>query len=245
MRFTVTTLLGAGRCTPSNASWQYVDTPETCRIYYIHSGRATFLHGEEKLPLTAGKLYFLPPRLPFCAVQSDIDPMNHTFFDFFLHPQVVSEEIVVLDCVEHPELSSLITAANCMLEERCIQHSDEARRKDSPLISCLETILNRITDLHALKTVDDPVILAALDLIAENYAASISVHSIAEQLGYCTDHFIRRFQKAMGVTPYQYMKSLKLHDARLLRQEGLTLREVAAKTGYGSDSTISRLLSHM
>lgn len=111
MKYEITHLFGAGRVTLKPDGWSFIDTPETCRIYYVHSGDAVFLRGVERIPLTAGHMYFIPPRLPFQAEQDIDSPMDHTFFDFSMRPQVVSDEIIALDSDSFPELIILIAAA--------------------------------------------------------------------------------------------------------------------------------------
>lgn len=247
VKYEVTTLFGAGRSTPSPDDWYYIDTPETCRVYYVHSGSAIFMKGEEKKPLTAGKLYFLPPRLPFRAVQNRESPMNHTHFDFIMHPQVVSEEIVEIDCGEYPELAALIQAADLMLKRgvsfvRDAENPSAGTRRYLPITGCLETIMNIIAEIHALKTVDDPDILTALDIMESGYSSGLSIGEIAERLGYNTDYFIRKFKKAMGTTPHAYIKALRLHEAELLRRSGKTLAETAVRIGYADPASLAHAM---
>ena len=92
--------------------------------------------------------------------------------------------------------------------------------------------------MNELKTVDDPTILSALDIIENGYMNGITVTDVALRLGYDTDHFIKKFRKAMGTTPYAYIKALKLHEAEMLRRNGFTMAQAAERTGYSTPESL-------
>ena len=179
-------------------------------------------------------MYFIPPRLPFAAEQDISSPMDHTFFDFSMRPQVVSKEIIALNGESYPELGLLVRAAERMTGRDIPYGTSEY----TPLIGCIETIVNVISGLNELKTVDDPTILSALDIIENGYMNGITVTDVALRLGYDTDHFIKKFRKAMGTTPYAYIKALKLHEAEMLRRNGFTMAQAAERTGYSTPAAL-------
>lgn len=160
--------------------------------------------------------------------------MDHTYFDFSMRPQVVSEEIIELDGGSLPELGLLVGAAERLLARGI----DPAGTEYTPLIGCIETIVNIISGLNELRTVDDPMILSALDIIEAEYTDRITVTDVAVRLGYDPDHFIRKFRRAMGTTPYAYIKALRLHAAEMLRRNGSTLAEAAEMTGYSTPESL-------
>ncbi len=234
VKYEITRLFGAGRVTPEPDGWSFIDTPETCRIYYVHSGSAVFHRGDERIPLTAGHMYFIPPRLPFRAEQDISSPMDHTFFDFSMRPQVVSEEIIVLDGESYPELGLLVRAAERMIRGDIPYGPSEY----TPLIGCIETMVNVISEVSEFRTVDDPAILSALDIIESGYMSGITVTDVALRLGYAPDHFIKKFRRAMGTTPYAYIKALRLREAEMLRRNGFTMAQAAERTGYSTPESL-------
>jgi transcriptional regulator GlxA family with amidase domain len=64
----------------------------------------------------------------------------------------------------------------------------------------------------------------------------ITVEMLADKCNMNRDTFIRKFTKIMGITPYAYLKNLRLRTAKILKRNGLPLSEIASLTGY-SDST--------
>ena len=75
-------LIGAGTHFTVSKDWNFVDTVQTCRIYYVHDGQASYHYNTELITLQKGYLYFFPPNLPFQAYSDLKNPLTHTFFDF-------------------------------------------------------------------------------------------------------------------------------------------------------------------
>ena len=239
MKYETALLFGAGKSTPSPDSWYLIDTPETCRIYYVHSGHASFLRGRKSFELSEGNLYFFPPALPFHAVQDRSSPMLHTYFDFVIRPYTVSAAPITVNCSARPELTALIRAADVLMETHPEYRS--TTRGYNPLIGCLDAILN-LMPLPEAVSVDDEKILAALDLMNGICESGLSVTEIAAKLGYNTDYFIRKFRASTGITPYAYIKSIRLSFAAKMRKEGMTMSEIAAKTGYSDAAALSKAI---
>jgi hypothetical protein len=56
------------------------------------------------------------------------------------------------------------------------------------------------------------------------------------------DHFIRRFRRAMGQTPYAYLRTYRLALAKQAIASGNTLTQAAEKVGYQNAASLSRAL---
>lgn len=79
----------------------------------------------------------------------------------------------------------------------------------------------------------DEDILQAQLWLQNNIHRSISVTDMAQQFGMSTRNFSRRFKTAIGKTPIQYLKELRLHIAQdLLQSSNLSIGEIAYKVGY-------------
>ena len=239
MKYETALLFGAGKTMPPSEKWFIIDTPETCRVYYVHSGRAYFLSGKKTFPLSEGSLYFFPPQLPFHVAQDKISPMLHTYFDFVMCPYTVSAEPVAVNCAEHPELTALVRAADILMETH--PEYKATSHVYTPLIGCLDTILN-LLPLPKSSTVDDKNILAALDMMNRVCETNLTVAEIAAKLGYNIDYFIRKFRTTTGITPYAYIKSIKLGSAAKMRDEGMKLSDIAARTGYSDAAALSKAI---
>ncbi|MEA3117948.1 MAG: hypothetical protein QOI13_1218 [Paraburkholderia sp.] len=81
----------------------------------------------------------------------------------------------------------------------------------------------------------------SLRLIHAGYAQSLDVTQLAEEAGMSVPSFHSHFKAITQVSPMQYVKSTRLHQARLLmvRQE-LTAEAASHAVGYTSPSQFSR-----
>lgn len=81
----------------------------------------------------------------------------------------------------------------------------------------------------------------SLRLIHARYAQSLDVTQLAEEAGMSVPSFHSHFKAVTQVSPMQYVKSTRLHQARLLMvREALTAEVAAHAVGYTSPSQFSR-----
>ena len=84
-------------------------------------------------------------------------------------------------------------------------------------------------------------IAKALSRIHTNYADVLEVGNLAKEAGMSTPAFHVHFKSVTQTTPIQYIKSTRLHHARLLMiRNGLTAAAAASRVGYESPSQFSR-----
>ena len=77
--------------------------------------------------------------------------------------------------------------------------------------------------------------------LRENYGSEIAVADLARAVGMSVPSYHVHFKHLTGSTPMQYVKAMRLHEARLMiaRQSG-TIADVAASVGYISPAQFSR-----
>ncbi|GES46522.1 transcriptional regulator [Rhizobium dioscoreae] len=84
-------------------------------------------------------------------------------------------------------------------------------------------------------------IMRSLAQLRETYNSEISVAALAREVGMSVPSYHVHFKALTGSSPIQYVKAMRLHEARLMiaRQNG-TIAEVAASVGYASAAQFSR-----
>jgi AraC-like DNA-binding protein len=81
----------------------------------------------------------------------------------------------------------------------------------------------------------------SLRLIHANYAESLDVTKLAQEAGMSVPSFHSHFKAITKVSPMQYVKSTRLHQARLLMvRQDLTADAASHAVGYTSPSQFSR-----
>ena len=81
----------------------------------------------------------------------------------------------------------------------------------------------------------------AVRWITEHYAEPFRVEELADSCGFSTSAFHRKFQAVTALSPIQFQKQIRLHQARLLLMSGdLDVTTVAHRVGYDSGTQFNR-----
>jgi AraC-like DNA-binding protein len=81
----------------------------------------------------------------------------------------------------------------------------------------------------------------AVDWLKENYAKQVKVEGLARQSGMSVSTFHHHFRAVTAMTPLQFQKWLRLHEARrLMLTESQDATTAALQVGYESPSQFSR-----
>jgi AraC-like DNA-binding protein len=81
----------------------------------------------------------------------------------------------------------------------------------------------------------------AIDLLRTRFAESLSIDELAGVAHMSASTFHHRFKEVTAMTPVQFQKQLRLHEARrLMLIEGLEASSAAHRVGYESPSQFSR-----
>ena len=88
----------------------------------------------------------------------------------------------------------------------------------------------------------DAIIEQAQQFIHENYKTPLSIAQLADELHLGERTFLRRFKKAAGMTPSEYVQKVRIEAAKQrLEQTRLSIDEITWEVGY-TDSTAFRRL---
>ena len=74
----------------------------------------------------------------------------------------------------------------------------------------------------------------------ENLSKPLDVPRLADRVSMSERTFLRKFTKSVGETPAHFVETLRLDQTRSLLAAGLSLKEIAAKTGYLTAAQLSK-----
>lgn len=81
------------------------------------------------------------------------------------------------------------------------------------------------------------LVIRTIEYLEIHYSRPIRLEDIGESLHLSVEHIIRIFREETGMTPYQYLKQLRLRRAcTLLTESDMSIGEIAAAVGYQSVS---------
>ena len=218
------------------------------RLYHIHSGTGGCYHNGTHYTFLAGHLYFIPFTRHFEPYSDPADPILHTYADFERIPPIPCDRILSAD----PAADELAMAALAVFDAGGRQvghlHGADLQRAENESLwrLCAESILyltSFIAKENGILEIRDPVVLKVLETLHASIGEPLSVSQLAADCYLSSDSLIRRFSKAVGMTPYAYFKELRLHTALCLRAEGMDLATIAIKTGYADPSSLLHAMS--
>jgi transcriptional regulator GlxA family with amidase domain len=76
--------------------------------------------------------------------------------------------------------------------------------------------------------------------IAENLGRDLSVAALADAASMSERSFIRRYREATGMTPARGIERIRVEAARQALEQGLPVKRVAPRCGFGSEETMRR-----
>lgn len=80
-----------------------------------------------------------------------------------------------------------------------------------------------------------------ISYMEQHFADSITLTELAKMMNVSVRHFTRLFEKMYHISPGNYLKQLRIQYACvLLKDRGLTIAEVAGRTGYGDSNYFAR-----
>lgn len=113
----------------------------------------------------------------------------------------------------------------------------------SQLLNILTMAIREMPDARSVA--DSPLKVSALrrtlEYLAKNYMENISLKTCAEELGYNEAYLSSMFKRRTGTSLHNYILDLRINQAEwLLKNEDITIAEVAEKSGFASVKTFHR-----
>jgi transcriptional regulator GlxA family with amidase domain len=112
----------------------------------------------------------------------------------------------------------------------------------SLLIDPSRTSQASYTIFNVHKSHGDDGVLKAQEWLESHLMDKVSMEDLARNVGISTRHFIRRFKKATGESPVNYLQQLRIETAKnILETKNATVDEIAQNIGYENSSTFRKL----
>lgn len=212
--------------------WFYNPDYLVDRIYYIVSGTAYY---KNTIRLKAGYLYIFKASPDFCVSQDEKDPVDHVYFDFSTHYDLISSDYVEINPQIDIRLTSIISAIK--------EDFANPPHQENIAKSYLEILF------YYLKDYLNPYLLAEegyseitktmLYMIHNKPINELTVNHLADDLNNNVNHIIRCFKKDVGITPHKYISIMKRNLAIAYLRQGMSKTEIAFNLGFTSLSAFS------
>lgn len=115
-----------------------------------------------------------------------------------------------------------------------------ARLLEVLLIEALRSLTASDTTPGLVRALSDARLAAALRAMHGAPAHAWTIDALAKEAALSRSSFFARFNRAMGVTPMEYLLAWRMALAKtLLSEQGLGVAQAAQRVGYGSASSFS------
>lgn len=160
-------------------------------------------------------------------------------------PQLLADDTDVaiqihLDMQERKTLRKLLD----QMAKECVEQESGWQLKTKALLYSVLVEYARICVAHDMEQSNENTypgyVTRALHYIEEHYAEELSVQGLGEYVGISPDYLSRQFRKVTGIAVQEYIRRYRLSRAVVYLQQGCSVGETAAKSGFRSITYFSR-----
>ncbi len=127
-----------------------------------------------------------------------------------------------------------------------ISNQDTTFRKEEILYLLIDQLIKEYAQAETTNNlVISDEIQKACDYMDENYAWTISLYDLSNLTNLNKYTLIRNFTKQKGVTPYQYLETIRISKAKRLLEQGYDLSDIAIQTGFVDQSHFSKFFKKL
>ena len=217
------------------------------QLLYIASGKAHFhINGKEEI-VTAGHMVLYRPKEPqkyeyFGEDQTEVYWVHFTGSDItnILRSYGLTKEKKIFYCGSGLEYQNHFRS---MIQELQLCKDDYPEMLE---IHLRQIFIKLHRYFNTVSKVDNTHIAEEIDratlYFAEHYNRNICIEEYAKEHHMSTSWFIRNFKQYTGVTPMQYIVSIRIHNAEvLLQDEHYNITEISNIIGYDNPLYFSRI----
>ena len=226
--------------------WKNIAIGGINRLYYTYGGEGGYFLNGEKYAFKEKHLYLIPAYnyIPtWSSYESEEKRLDHLFVNFEIIPPIITKEVIEFD----PKNDPMVSAALSWIEQATNKSKWKINNLEKHELYCFKAmivyIVNAMINACNVNTLDDKILISALEKIHRGLGGEISIKEIAEESFMSYYGFIRKFKNVIGMTPYAYLKQLRIRTATALRDGGATLDEAAEKCGYSEASALLHAIS--
>ncbi len=186
--------------------------------------------------LTPNQILLLPPNTPFATILKQPFNQYHVHFvlcgmDFFF-----PRRPIVIPAMDNDTFFAELHGTDCDWTRALLFAYKQ-------VVSALYAIPKEA--LQAQDTMDSRIAFA-LKLMQQEWKHPISIREIARKVGMSETNFLRIFKLEMKMSPKKYLLRLRLEFCmELLKNEKLTLKEIAADCGFADRYHFSKAFKRL
>jgi AraC-like DNA-binding protein len=209
-------------------------------LTFIVGGQAEYYVNEERLPVEAGDMIYIPPGCIREAHSNLKNPMHSYAFNFMLSPsndrrlpfRTVTKNLLTVEVLGYVKEFIQVWMTK--------QHGYEIQTRGLFLL-----ILHRLLSVYLLRNgsmPSDERIATVRAYITEHYSDDLNLETIASLAGLHPVYMSKRFKRDTGYSFKQFLNLIRINNAEMmLMAGGMTVSEVAERCGFEDISYFSNV----
>lgn len=215
-----------------------------------HLGGRSFIYDRDhflvlSVPLPFECETFGKPEEPLLGVKIGVTPTVVTELLLSMQTQPARQQFAEPETIRAAPLDSTLSDATVRLLQ-CLRSDEEARVLAPQIVReiiyrVLHSELGDVLRVLAAPDSSFAQISRVLQRMHANFDQPFDIPTLAKEVGMSVSTFHERFKAITSSSPLQYLKSIRLHRARLLMvHDALGAAEAALRVGYESPSQFNR-----
>ncbi|WP_018609126.1 helix-turn-helix domain-containing protein [Uliginosibacterium gangwonense] len=235
------------RCARDSTACYAPHTHTAFSIGAVDGGSSVFSHGLHKQRLERGDVVFIPAGEVHACNPENAAAWCYQmlYLDENWLEQVVGE-LAQLDAIaltqaggDKPpqQIHAGLTALNA-----CLFGATTLADKEAALVCFAAETFSPAQALYAAadSSIKPPRLEAVKTLILDRCSEHLPLETLAETAGMSRYHFIRAFQRSVGMTPHAWQLDARINRARALLEQGMPLAQIALTLGFADQAHFQR-----
>lgn len=212
-------------------------------LYHINEGEFCGEADGKEMQFKKGHLYLIPQTV---TLNYTAEYADHTFVNFYCTPGIALETILEVKVDEFPLLKTVFDSLNDLVVRYPMWEMGQEFVYHEIITSTFTNLMALLNQEFEIFAVKDEIINKVIEYIHNHYNEKLSVNDLAVKYHIDKSSFIRRFKRYTNITPYQYIKSLRINKAvELIKSGKYTLSQVAEMVGYSDAASLSHSISKL
>lgn len=216
-------------------------------VGFIENGQRAFLCKDREYILRPGDILLLNPMDNHTCWQLQEDPLDYRCLN--IPPETMQAVASEIRCADNlPVFCENVLVQSDLADSLrelhlCIVSQDQDFKKDELFLFLIEQLLHDCACPNAVadRKQTSQTVWTICRFLDEHYAEAISLNQLSSLVGISKYHLLHSFTRQKGISPYNYLETVRISRAKKLLEQGISPLDVAIKTGFHDQSHFTNL----
>ncbi|WP_088226008.1 AraC family transcriptional regulator [Desulfosporosinus sp. FKB] len=218
---------------------------------FIESGKRYLTCNNQNYILNAGNITIFNPQDTHTCIQVDGKALDYRCIN--IEPNIMRRTVEEITgngslphfkqtVLYHNEIAASLRELNLM-----IFGEENDFIKEELFLFLLEQLIEDYSDTipKSFSQESTSEIKTACAYLESNYSKPITLDKLSELTGLSKYHLLRSFTRQKGISPYSYLVTIRINNAKKLLEQGMSPLDVAFQTGFSDQSHFSNFFKKL